>query len=144
MWEWRFNRATGAVSERQLDERGTEFPRVRDSLVGHKNRYGYTMALSSLGGESVGEIFKYDMANDAARTVHTFPTAHIPGEPVFVPAEGGTNEDDGYLMTYVYAGDTNTSYLVILDASDMSAEPLAEVHLPRRVPTGFHGSWIAD
>ena len=32
----------------------------------------------------------------------------------------------------------------ILDASDMAAEPLAEVHLPRRVPAGFHGSWIAD
>ena len=54
------------------------------------------------------------------------------------------NEDDGYLMTFVYAGDTNTSYLSILDASNVSAEPLAEVHIPQRVPTGFHGTWISD
>jgi carotenoid cleavage dioxygenase len=33
---------------------------------------------------------------------------------------------------------------VILDASDPTAEPVARVHLPRRVPYGFHGSWISD
>ena len=144
MWEWRFNRATGAVSERQLDDRGTEFPRVPDAKVGNQHRYGYTMALSALGSETVGEIFKYDMDNDGARTSHVFPTGQVPGEPVFVPAEGGTNEDDGYLMTYVHDETTDTSHLTILDASDMAADPIAEVHLPRRIPTGFHGSWIAD
>ena len=34
--------------------------------------------------------------------------------------------------------------LVILDASKPSADPVATVHLPRRVPHGFHGSWIRD
>ena len=61
-----------------------------------------------------------------------------------LPALGATNEDDGYLMTYVYAGDTNTSYLVILDASNVAADPVAEIHIPQRVPTGFHGTWIND
>ena len=98
----------------------------------------------ALGSETVGEIFKYDMDNDGARTSHVFPTGQVPGEPVFVPAEGGTNEDDGYLMTYVHDETTDTSHLTILDASDMAADPIAEVHLPRRIPTGFHGSWIAD
>lgn len=28
------------------------------------------------------------------------------------------------------------------DASDFTAPPAATVHLPRRVPVGFHGSWI--
>ena len=91
-----------------------------------------------------GSIFKYDLADGGTRTEHIFPAGHFPGEPSFVPAEGASNEDDGYLMTYVYAGDTNTSYLVILDASNVAADPVAEIHLPRRVPTGFHGSWIAD
>jgi carotenoid cleavage dioxygenase len=142
MWEWRLNRVTGAVSERQLDDRGSEFPRVPDARAGLVSRYGYTMAL---GGEfAAGAIFKYDLANDAARTVHDFPAGHTPGEPSFVPAAGATNEDDGYVMTYVHAEDTDTSYLVVLDASDIAAEPIAEVHLPVRIPTGFHGSWIAD
>jgi carotenoid cleavage dioxygenase len=34
--------------------------------------------------------------------------------------------------------------MVILDASNMEADPVAEIHLPRRVPAGFHGSWIPD
>ena len=142
MWEWRLDRSTGAVTEQQLDDRASEFPRVPDSLAGLSSRYGYTLGQNA--DDAAGEIFKYDYANGAARSIHTLPVGHSPGEPVFVPAEGGTNEDDGYLMTYVYAAETDSSYLVIIDASDMSKPPLAEVHLPRRVPAGFHGSWIAD
>ncbi len=143
MWEWRLNRATGKVSERQIDDRGSEFPRVPDSLVGLKSRFGYTMGMAEPG--DAGTVFKYDMdINGGTRTEHVFPVGHVPGEPSFVPAAGATNEDDGYLMTYVYAGDTDTSYLVMLDASNVAADPVAEIHLPRRVPTGFHGSWIAD
>ena len=35
---------------------------------------------------------------------------------------------------------TDTSDLVLLDAG--SLETVAEVHLPVRVPHGFHGNWI--
>lgn len=143
MWEWRLDLATGACRERQLDDRSSEFPRVADSTVGLNGRYGYTMSTSFLDG-TVGEIFKYDMADGGARTSHVFDRGQTPGEPVFVPAEGGTNEDDGYLMTFVHDETTDTSHLTILDASNMAAAPIAEVHLPRRIPAGFHGSWIAD
>ncbi len=142
MWEWRLNRSTGKVTERQLDDRSSEFPRVPDAKAGFEAQYGYTMSQTPDG--AAGEIFKYDFGNDAARSVHTFPVGHTPGEPVFVPADGATNEDDGYLMTYVHQADTDTSYLVVLDATDMPADPVAEVHLPTRVPAGFHGSWVAD
>jgi carotenoid cleavage dioxygenase-like enzyme len=33
---------------------------------------------------------------------------------------------------------------VILHAQDFTGEPVARVHLPARIPLGFHGSWIAD
>ncbi len=140
MWEWRLDRASGAVSERQLDEQPSEFPRVPDSRVGLTSRYGYTM---SAVFEGTGELIKYDLDTDT-RTSHVFPEGQTPGEAVFVPAEGGTNEDDGYVMAYVYDRGTDTSHLTILDASNMAADPLAQVMLPRRIPTGFHGSWIAD
>ena len=61
---------------------------------------------------------------------------------MFVPAADGKAEDDGYLMTYVYDAATDQSDFVIFDASSMSAEPVATVHLPR-VPFGFHGNWVA-
>jgi carotenoid cleavage dioxygenase len=93
---------------------------------------------------TAGEIFKYDMADGGSRRSHVFPTGQVPGEPVFVPADGATNEDDGYLMTYVHDATTDTSHLTILDAANIEADPVAQVHLPRRIPAGFHGSWIAD
>ena len=142
MWEWRLNRATGAVSESQLDDRPSEFPQVPDAYVGLASRYGYSMS-TTLDGDA-GEIFKYDLDNGAARTSHRYPRGQTPGEARFVAAEKSASEDDGYLMTFVHDENTNTSHLSILDASDVAAEPLAEVHLPRRVPAGFHGSWIAD
>ena len=55
-----------------------------------------------------------------------------------------TNEDDGYMMTYVYKPETDTSYMAILDASDFAGDPVAEIHVPRRVVAGFHTNWIAD
>jgi carotenoid cleavage dioxygenase len=32
----------------------------------------------------------------------------------------------------------------VLDAHDWGAAPVARVPLPRRVPYGFHGSWVGD
>ena len=34
--------------------------------------------------------------------------------------------------------------VVILDARDFGADPLATIHLPCRVPFGFHGNWLPD
>jgi carotenoid cleavage dioxygenase len=142
MWEWRLDRASGKVAERQLDDRPSDFPRVPDASVGLDGRFGYTMSMTADG--DAGELFKYDMADGASRTSHVFPSGQTPGEPTFVPAAGATSEDDGYLMTYVHDATTDTSHLAVLDASNMAAEPVAEVHLPRRIPMGFHGSWVPD
>ncbi|MFD1077028.1 carotenoid oxygenase family protein [Longispora fulva] len=48
------------------------------------------------------------------------------------------------MMTYVHDTTTDRSDLVILDADDLAAPPVASVHLPGRVPQGFHGNWLAD
>jgi carotenoid cleavage dioxygenase len=34
--------------------------------------------------------------------------------------------------------------VVVLDAQDFAGEPVATIHLPARVPFGFHGSWLPD
>jgi carotenoid cleavage dioxygenase len=48
------------------------------------------------------------------------------------------------MVGYVYDAATDRSDLVVLDASNIAAPPVAVVHLPVRVPLGFHGNWIAD
>jgi carotenoid cleavage dioxygenase len=44
----------------------------------------------------------------------------------------------------VYDPAADTSQLLVLNADDFTGEPQAVVHLPRRVPFGFHGNWIPD
>ena len=47
-------------------------------------------------------------------------------------------------MAYVHNPDRGAADLVILSAQDFTAEPVARIYLPARIPLGFHGSWIAD
>ena len=75
---------------------------------------------------------------------HDFGAGTQPAEPVFVPASDDAAEDDGYVMTFVYDEKTDRSDLVILHAQDFAGDPVASVHLPQRVPYGFHGNWVPD
>ena len=61
---------------------------------------------------------------------------------MFAADPHGTVEDDGWLLSYVWDAATDSTDLVILDARDITADAVARVHLPRRVPFGFHGSWL--
>jgi len=62
------------------------------------------------------------------------------GEWCFTPT--GKGEGEGYAMAFVFDPRTDTSSLVVLDAQDVAAGPVAEVPLPVRVPYGFHGSFV--
>ena len=39
---------------------------------------------------------------------------------------------------------SDTSDLAMFDAQALDDDPVAVVHLPVRVPNGFHGNWIPD
>lgn len=137
---WTLDPATGSVTEEQLDDRGVEFPTLDDALVGRRSRYLYTRADS---GADVA-IVKYDILGGTT-TEHTLGPDVVPGEAVFVPSPAaGRAEDDGWLMALVTRRGGGPSRLLVLDASDVAAEPVAVVHLPRPVPAGFHGNWIDD
>nr|WP_244955187.1 carotenoid oxygenase family protein [Streptomyces chrestomyceticus] len=96
------------------------------------------------GIERVGAgLVKYDLERGTSEVRRFSPQGGV-GEAVFVPAGPDTAEDDGWLMAYVFDPDRDATDLVILDARDFTGEPVARVHLPVRVPVGFHGAWIPD
>ena len=143
---WTFDLASGSVKEEQLDDVSHGFPRVDDRKVGLANRYGWVAASrpgSDGSMDAPGIITRYDLEKGSSES-HDFGPNAQPGEFVFAEREASSAEDDGYAMGYVYDKAEDTSRLVILDAASPSSEPVAEVHLPRRVPHGFHGSWIRD
>ena len=45
-------------------------------------------------------------------------------------------------MTFVTDKATGSSDLVLVDAEALTET--ARVHMPRRVPSGFHGTWLAE
>ena len=63
---------------------------------------------------------------------------------MFVPRAGGTAEDDGWVMALRHDTHSDTSDLAMFDAQALDDDPVAVVHLPVRVPNGFHGNWIPD
>ena len=85
---------------------------------------------------------RYDLRAETA-TSHLLGPGRLPGEAVFAPADDAPG-GDGYPMAFVYDAAADRSDLVILDAGDLAAPPLASIHLPRRVPAGFHGNWLPD
>jgi len=137
---WTLNPTTRRSSETRIHDRGQEFPRCHPARLGKPYRYGYTAAVDGL---DFSRIYKHDLKTGITRSIAMGAGRHT-GEPYFIPREGGTAEDDGFLLSYVYDAGHNTSELVIWDAQDFDAPALARVHLPARVPYGFHGSWVPD
>jgi carotenoid cleavage dioxygenase len=84
-------------------------------------------------------VLKHDLVTGATEGA-TFVSGASAGDFVLVPRADDAAEDDGVLMGFVHRPATDTSDLVLLDAG--SLETVAEVHLPVRVPHGFHGNWV--
>ncbi|MER7505496.1 carotenoid oxygenase family protein [Nonomuraea pusilla] len=139
---WILDPATGKATDEALDDLATEFPSINDDLTGATNRYSYAVAFPGAGLSGYHTI-KFDTAT-GRRQLLSHGEHRMPGEAVFVPAEGATGEDDGYLLTIVSDLRANASQLLVLDATDIGHEPIATVELPRRVPAGIHGHWIED
>jgi carotenoid cleavage dioxygenase len=133
---WTIDRNAGKVIEDRLDDRGQEFPRVDERVVSRRHRYGYAVAFDGVTGET---LVRHDLAAGGAPLTRSFGPGHNVGEFVFVPEAPDSPEDKGNLMGFVYDPSTDKSDLMVLDAQTL--ETVAAIHLPARVPAGFHGNW---
>ncbi|MEY2767020.1 MAG: hypothetical protein RI912_683, partial [Actinomycetota bacterium] len=136
---WRLNPQTGKSSHTRIDDRGQEFPRHNEALLGLPYRYGYTAGVAR--GFTQDTLIKTDLERGTTEARADQPRYGY-GEPVFIPREGSTAEDDGWVMALRIDNDTMTSDLAVFDARAITDDPVAVVHLPVRVPNGFHGNWI--
>lgn len=130
---WTVDLAAGKVTEERIADANIEFPTINDEYMGRDSRYRYVVG--------AGVIVKYDLAAGSANS-HDVGDHISAGEAVFVPAEKGTAEDDGWLITIVTDEAARASDMLVLDANSM--DQVAAVHLPRAVPAGFHGAWLVD
>jgi len=143
-WRWVIDLATGRVTDEQTDDVAGEFPRINERYTGRRTRYGYNCPQRTWELEFDFEgVIKYD--HDASTsTSYTYRDTEVSGEHVFAPDPSGSAEDDGWLMSFVTDRTTERSELLILDARDLAAGPVARVQMAARVPIGFHANWFAD
>ena len=143
LWRWTVDLVAGRVDEEQLDDRTGEFPRIDDRMAGLPAEHGHVTTTRFAADDRHGAITRYDLRTGAAVGTHEFTDGQVPGEAAFIAADH-TPDGPGWLVGYVYKPATDTSDLVILDADRLDAAPVAAIHLPARVPFGFHGNWIPD
>lgn len=77
---------------------------------------------------------------NSGHTVHWHESGTYPSEPIFVPRPDRQAEDDGILLSVVLDSLTRRSFLLVLDASDLTE--VARAYAPQRIPLGFHGQHI--
>ena len=83
--------------------------------------------------DQTGELSYYYAGPDSA-----------PEEPLFIPRSTDSSEGDGWLITIVGRRSENRTDLVVLDAPDIAAGPVATIRIPFRLHEGFHGTWVTS
>jgi all-trans-8'-apo-beta-carotenal 15,15'-oxygenase len=138
---WRLRvKPSGEVERHELCSWQCEFPQHdwRRTTLGY--RYAYLAGRPEPGGGPVSSVIKVD--HETGRSLaHVFGEADVAGEPIFVPHSADAGEDEGWLLSVVYSAAEHRSRLVVLDARDPEAEPVAVAHLRHHVPLGFHGTF---
>jgi carotenoid cleavage dioxygenase len=136
---WTINLTTGAVTTECRDDRPQEFPRMNETLLGGKHRFGYTVG--AYFADRMSGLYKHDFATGSSMKA-PLDAELLLGEMSFLPNPDATAEDDGILMGYGYHRRRDEGQLLLLDAQ--TCESVATVHLPQRVPMGFHGNWASN
>ena len=87
------------------------------------------------GGEAPGAVPSSQLPS--GRTHHS-------GAAEFPAGEAGGAEDDGWLLAMCFNAAQCLTELVVLDAQQLEAGPIAALKLHDSVPHGLHGNWAEE
>jgi carotenoid cleavage dioxygenase-like enzyme len=133
---WRLGTAGGSLSfaDDIIHDRAFDLPTIRPQHIGRPHDRGfYVNAVEVPGGFQFAGIASVDRLS--GRIDEWDPGfAESAGEPLVV---------GDWVLTYVYDHARDGSDLAVFAADDIASGPVARVRLPRRVPYGFHATWVA-
>lgn len=129
------------VSDEPLSDVPMDLPAVDRRFTGRPSRHGWYLMTESDGDfpiEFAGLAHRDETTGELDR--YTPGDGYRLNEGFVVPS--GEGEGEGWLLSYAWDRERGASDLVVLDALDLASGPVARVHLPVRVPYGFHGVWV--
>lgn len=127
------------ASVERLSDTQIELPRID---YGRRNgrEYRYAYGAGAGGSDFLDQLVKIDVGDGSAAVWRE--EGAYPGEPVFVRAPGGSEEDDGVVLSVVLDTTSGSSSLLVLDAATF--EERARARTPHVIPFGFHGQFFGD
>jgi carotenoid cleavage dioxygenase-like enzyme len=139
-----FNLKTGKTTTYEiLDDVWNEFPIINTQKMGLQNRYSYNCRFAHNSELLFDALIKYDYQKNSNKH-YEYGEHRFGSEAAFAPRTNAQSEDDGYLVTFVYDGRNDTSVLEIIDAQNFEKGAVAKIHIPQRVPIGFHACWVSQ
>ncbi|GKA76682.1 9-cis-epoxycarotenoid dioxygenase [Tanacetum coccineum] len=139
--EIRLNLKTGKSTRRAIvspeNDVNLEAGMVNKNLLGRKSKYAY-LAIAE-PWPKVSGFAKVDLSTGDIKKF-IYGDEKYGGEPLYLPRDNATDEDDGHILAFVHDEKAWKSELQIVNAKTMELE--ATVMLPSRVPYGFHGTFI--
>jgi beta,beta-carotene 9',10'-dioxygenase len=128
------------VESAVLADASIELPRIdyrRHAGRPYRIVYG---AGNQRSGDFMDNVVKVNV--ETGEAVTWFEDGCYPGEPVFIASPDSKAEDEGVLLSVVLDVNSQRSFLLVLNAANLSE--LARAEAPHHVPFGFHGNYLAS
>ena len=136
---WRFNLLTGQTSEQRLDGRTLEFGMINQRYAGRPYRYIYS-AVQVPGWFLFKGYVKHDLHTGESWQIE-LPEGQYASEAPFAPRINATDEDDGYLVTFITNENTQRSEALLIDCKRFAEGPVCRIELPHKLCSGTHSCW---
>ncbi len=129
----------GSVQRERLAADELELPRINYGRC-NERAYRYVWGVGDGPSGWLERVLKVDVSDGS--TLSWSEPGCYPGEPVFVAEPQGVDEDQGVLLSVVLDERSERSFLLVLDASDLSE--IARAQVPHHIPFSFHGQFARD
>ena len=132
---WTLDRRASTVESEVLDATPHTFATSNRRQSSWPQRFLWTVGS--------GVAHKHDLFTGEHRS-HEFGDGRTSADLVYVvDPDHSSTEDGGWLVGFVHDRGGDQAEFVVLDAERIEGPAAATVHIPRRVPCGGRGTWIA-
>jgi beta,beta-carotene 9',10'-dioxygenase len=135
---FRIDPGAGSVSHELLVDTSFELGQINYGRC-NERPYRYAWGAGTTAEPFIDAIIRADV--ETGEHSRWREPGMYPGEPIFVANPNGSAEDDGVLLSVVLDSGAETSFLLVLDAHDLSE--MARATVPHHIPFGFHGMYDA-
>lgn len=144
----RIDPRTGEDRTRIVEGVSGEAPAIHPAFAGRRHRFGYVASPTDQSNSPADYgyfwfhgLAKVDFDDDQHAVWNAGPRRMV-SPPTFVPRPGATDEDDGWLLAWTIDAERSGSSVVVLDARDVAAGPIATLRLPVMLPGVSHVEWM--